>query len=124
MAGGGERTRTADFYVANVALCQLSYTPGGTAQDSAPALTSYGLKCVGHALCSPTRCRRIAALEVGTGFERAGGGVPRSSVSFVSGAADPEGEHDLRDAAKQGHEPHPKQDEIGPLLQCVHPVGP
>jgi hypothetical protein len=26
--GGGERTRTADFYVANVALCQLSYTPG------------------------------------------------------------------------------------------------
>src|SRR5579864_3755050 len=24
---GGERTRTADFYVANVALCQLSYTP-------------------------------------------------------------------------------------------------
>ncbi len=25
---GGERTRTADFYVANVALCQLSYTPG------------------------------------------------------------------------------------------------
>jgi hypothetical protein len=25
--GGGERTRTADFYVANVALCQLSYTP-------------------------------------------------------------------------------------------------
>ena len=26
---GGERTRTADFYVANVALYQLSYTPGG-----------------------------------------------------------------------------------------------
>ena len=26
--GGGERTRTADFYVANVALYQLSYTPG------------------------------------------------------------------------------------------------
>ncbi len=25
---GGERTRTADFYVANVALYQLSYTPG------------------------------------------------------------------------------------------------
>ena len=25
--GGGERTRTADFYVANVALYQLSYTP-------------------------------------------------------------------------------------------------
>ena len=24
---GGERTRTADFYVANVALYQLSYTP-------------------------------------------------------------------------------------------------
>jgi hypothetical protein len=28
--GGGERTRTADFYVANVALCQLSYTPDGS----------------------------------------------------------------------------------------------
>ena len=27
--GGGERTRTADFHVANVALYQLSYTPGG-----------------------------------------------------------------------------------------------
>jgi hypothetical protein len=26
--GGGERTRTADFHVANVALYQLSYTPG------------------------------------------------------------------------------------------------
>jgi hypothetical protein len=26
---GGERTRTADFYVANVALYQLSYTPEG-----------------------------------------------------------------------------------------------
>ena len=25
--GGGERTRTADFYIANVALYQLSYTP-------------------------------------------------------------------------------------------------
>ena len=29
-ASGGERTRTADFYVANVALYQLSYTPEGT----------------------------------------------------------------------------------------------
>ena len=28
--GGGERTRTADFHVANVALYQLSYTPGVT----------------------------------------------------------------------------------------------
>ncbi len=27
-SGGGERTRTADFHVANVALYQLSYTPG------------------------------------------------------------------------------------------------
>jgi hypothetical protein len=27
-SGGGERIRTADFHVANVALCQLSYTPG------------------------------------------------------------------------------------------------
>jgi hypothetical protein len=26
-SGGGERTRTADFHVANVALYQLSYTP-------------------------------------------------------------------------------------------------
>jgi hypothetical protein len=30
--GGGERTRTADFYVANVALYQLSYTPEGSAR--------------------------------------------------------------------------------------------
>src|ERR1700681_431891 len=29
---GGERTRTADFYVANVALYQLSYTPEGSAR--------------------------------------------------------------------------------------------
>ena len=28
--GGGERTRTADFHVANVALYQLSYTPKET----------------------------------------------------------------------------------------------
>jgi hypothetical protein len=28
MNSGGERTRTADFYDANVALYQLSYTPG------------------------------------------------------------------------------------------------
>ncbi len=27
-SSGGERTRTADFHVANVALYQLSYTPG------------------------------------------------------------------------------------------------
>jgi hypothetical protein len=31
---GGERTRTADFYVANVALYQLSYTPRGTVQGT------------------------------------------------------------------------------------------
>jgi hypothetical protein len=31
---GGERTRTVDFYVANVALYQLSYTPEG--EDSVP----------------------------------------------------------------------------------------
>lgn len=30
--GGGERTRTADFHVANVALFQLSYTPGEEAR--------------------------------------------------------------------------------------------
>src|SRR5438477_7927639 len=35
--GGGERTRTADFYVANVALYQLSYTPGRELQVSPPA---------------------------------------------------------------------------------------
>ena len=29
LRSGGERTRTADFYVANVALYQLSYTPEG-----------------------------------------------------------------------------------------------
>ena len=34
-AGGGERTRTADFYVANVALYQLSYTPVWRFQNSA-----------------------------------------------------------------------------------------
>jgi hypothetical protein len=28
-SSGGERTRTADFYVANVALYRLSYTPVG-----------------------------------------------------------------------------------------------
>jgi hypothetical protein len=33
-ARGGERIRTADFYVANVALYQLSYTPGTEDQDS------------------------------------------------------------------------------------------
>ncbi len=33
--GGGERTRTADFHVANVALYQLSYTPWREAQGSA-----------------------------------------------------------------------------------------
>ncbi len=30
LCGGGERIRTADFHVANVALCQLSYTPEPT----------------------------------------------------------------------------------------------
>ena len=30
VSSGGERTRTADFHVANVALYQLSYTPGVT----------------------------------------------------------------------------------------------
>lgn len=28
LRSGGDRIRTADFHVANVALCQLSYTPG------------------------------------------------------------------------------------------------
>ena len=32
--GGGERTRTADFYIANVALYQLSYTPWMTHENS------------------------------------------------------------------------------------------
>ncbi len=32
--GGGERTRTADFYIANVALYQLSYTPGCVGETS------------------------------------------------------------------------------------------
>jgi hypothetical protein len=37
-SSGGERTRTADFHVANVALYQLSYTPGETgAGCSGPA---------------------------------------------------------------------------------------
>src|SRR5204862_7619905 len=33
---GGERIRTADFSVANAALCQLSYTPVGADHDTAP----------------------------------------------------------------------------------------
>jgi hypothetical protein len=33
--GGGEGTRTLGLYIANVALCQLSYTPG-TAKNSRP----------------------------------------------------------------------------------------
>ena len=37
---GGERTRTADFYVANVALYQLSYTPAcGKRLAAAPSMT-------------------------------------------------------------------------------------
>ena len=36
-SGGGERIRTADFYVANVALCQLSYTPGKGVMVPGPA---------------------------------------------------------------------------------------
>ena len=39
ICGGGERTRTADFYVANVALYQLSYTPeGGASVPKGPDL--------------------------------------------------------------------------------------
>ena len=45
MERGGERTRTADFYVANVALYQLSYTPGrsfeGTKATSTRRPVSY-----------------------------------------------------------------------------------
>src|SRR5271166_5195584 len=33
--GGGDGIRTHGLYIANVALCQLSYTPGGI-QDSRP----------------------------------------------------------------------------------------
>src|SRR5271166_2619065 len=36
-ASGGERTRTADFYVANVALYQLSYTPAEPTRIAAVA---------------------------------------------------------------------------------------
>lgn len=32
--GGGEGTRTLGLYIANVALYQLSYTPGAEVQDS------------------------------------------------------------------------------------------
>src|SRR5215212_529285 len=41
-AGGGERTRTADFYVANVALYQLSYTPEGTPSLGLARCTRFG----------------------------------------------------------------------------------
>ena len=37
-SSGGERTRTADFHVANVALYQLSYTPR-------PAKCTWGIQC-------------------------------------------------------------------------------
>ena len=41
-SSGGERTRTADFHVANVALYQLSYTPGETgAGYSEPASAAW-----------------------------------------------------------------------------------
>ena len=45
--GGGERTRTVDFYIANVALYQLSYTPGCVAETSRrrPTLTLAGSGC-------------------------------------------------------------------------------
>ena len=45
---GGERTRTADFYVANVALYQLSYTPGvGTQNSAGPVPTQFLLISLG-----------------------------------------------------------------------------
>ena len=34
--GGGERTRTVGLYIANVALYQLSYTPGCPTRLAAP----------------------------------------------------------------------------------------
>ena len=40
LSSGGERTRTADFHVANVALYQLSYTPGATGDG--PSESSFG----------------------------------------------------------------------------------
>src|SRR5581483_3040393 len=48
--GGGERIRTADFYVANVALCQLSYTPEVRFEDSRPSCASVRRWRVGPAL--------------------------------------------------------------------------
>ena len=42
LRGGGERIRTADFYVANVALYQLSYTPEGSHSRCSPEVVSVG----------------------------------------------------------------------------------
>jgi hypothetical protein len=58
---GGERTRTADFYVANVALYQLSYTPEESGQrtkgrghqnrrKTSPFATTGSLRSAGGAL--------------------------------------------------------------------------
>ena len=66
---GGERTRTADFYVANVALYQLSYTPegavsvaiaarAGRAVSRSPAAPTPGYCGVNEAL--------IVKVEIGT----------------------------------------------------------
>lgn len=62
--GGGERTRTADFHVANVALYQLSYTPGITGSESkedffrrVPSKSGLGLRLAELRQLLPAMCQ-------------------------------------------------------------------
>ena len=75
---GGERTRTADFYVANVALCQLSYTPEGATRLS-------GLPGRFGSTGRGTRCRHAAG-RFGYGEVRA---FRTDSTSTSTGSSRP-----------------------------------
>src|SRR5579862_86211 len=57
---GGERTRTADFYVANVALYQLSYTPGLRKFSRGPLGASPGLPVISRPQLPLAACRGAA----------------------------------------------------------------
>src|SRR5438552_12109071 len=58
---GGERTRTADFYVANVALYQLSYTPDGESGYPAMRLRRSGVSGGGERGRRGREAARVAA---------------------------------------------------------------
>ena len=51
--GGGERIRTVDFYIANVALYQLSYTPESKQRLAAPTVDRPALPGPLPRLCAP-----------------------------------------------------------------------